>query len=83
VRLVAMNSTSDPTLRVKSAAPQLDPTKMTVSTQVCAGASTNAQVTVSYDFRWVTGVSGLSRFFGPSFTTPNTITAIGVMQCGG
>ena len=78
-----MKSTSNLTTRIAQAAPQLDASQLTVTTVPCTSVGGNAQVTLDYQFQWVTGVSGISKLFGSGFSTPNTLTAIGVMQCGG
>jgi Flp pilus assembly protein TadG len=46
-------------------------------------SSDTATVTVTGPFTWITGISGMSKFFGAGFPTPNTIQATGVMRCMG
>lgn len=95
VRLVAMQSPSDIATRIQQAAPlltipssyvviqYLDLSGSVVSGANCSSAGVvNAQVTVKTDFTWITGISGMSSFFGASsFPTPTQQSAVGVMQC--
>jgi Flp pilus assembly protein TadG len=95
-RLVAMQSPSDVVARVQQAAPGLTNPAPTVRVDFldaannpvvgatdCASANVvNARVTVTVAFSWITGISGLSRLFGPgTFPNPTQENAIGVMQC--
>jgi Flp pilus assembly protein TadG len=93
VRLVAMQSTADINTRIGQAAPSLTISEVSIqyldsSGNPVAGADcttsgvVNARVTVTTNFTWVTGISAMSKFFGPgTFPTPQTQSAIGVMQC--
>jgi len=97
VRLVAMQSTADVNVRIAQAAPSLDfvtpPSGISIQYLDSAGAVVaggscttsgvvNARVTVTTGFVWITGISSMSRFFGPAtFPTPSQQSAIGVMQC--
>jgi Flp pilus assembly protein TadG len=93
VRLVAMQSTADINTRIGQAAPSLTISEVSIqyldsSGSPVAGAActtsgvVNAQVTVTTNFTWITGISAMSKFFGPgTFPTPQTQSAIGVMQC--
>ena len=47
-------------------------------------ATDNATVVVTANFRWITGISAMSKFFGSgAFPTPQTVQATGVMRCTG
>ena len=49
-----------------------------------AAATASARVVVTSQFSWITGISGMSRFFGSgTFPTPATVQATGVMRCAG
>jgi Flp pilus assembly protein TadG len=49
-----------------------------------AAATASATVVVTSQFSWITGISGMSKFFGSgSFPTPSTVQATGVMRCIG
>ena len=49
-----------------------------------AAATASATVVVTSEFKWITGISGLSRFFGSgAFPTPSSIRTTGVMRCAG
>jgi Flp pilus assembly protein TadG len=93
VRLVSMQSPANITTRIQQAAPSLTISGVLIqyldsSGSPVAGADcttsgvVNAQVTVTTNFTWITGISAMSKFFGPgTFPTPQTQSAIGVMQC--
>ena len=98
VRLVAMGSTSSIATRIQQAAPSLTipstyvvieymdsstpPNVVSAATSCSSAGVVNARVTVKTDFTWITGISAMSKFFGPgSFPTPTQQSAIGVMQC--
>lgn len=95
VRLASLNSAanaSDPnfgsaaiTARVGQAAGGLS--GVTATTTYCpvpAAASDTASVVVSAGFTWITGISGMSKFFGSgTFPTPTTLSSTGVMRCAG
>jgi hypothetical protein len=93
VRLVAMQSTADINTRIGQAAPSLTISGVNIqyldsSGTPVAGADcttpgvVNARVTVTTSFIWITGISAMSKFFGPgTFPTPQTQSAVGVMQC--
>jgi len=51
--------------------------------QYCATTPITATVVLRAHFDWITGISGMSRFFGGSFSGPQTLTATGVMRCAG
>jgi Flp pilus assembly protein TadG len=61
------------------------PNGSVTETQVCmpnAGATADAQVTVSYQFSFITPVGAIAGLFGGSgFGGPITLTAQGVMPC--
>lgn len=77
--------------RVNSAAGALPPFETgscsapnTVCTIYCPTAADEASVVVTSEFTWITGISGMSKFFGPgTFPTPSTVQATGVMRCAG
>jgi|GEM_PF-334960 len=47
-------------------------------------ASDNGTVVVTSGFSWITGIKGMSKFFGTGiFPTPTTVQATGVMRCTG
>jgi len=49
-----------------------------------AGTGPNATVVLTTKFTWITGISGMSKFFGAGpFPTPTTLQATGVMRCAG
>jgi Flp pilus assembly protein TadG len=94
VRLVAMHSPSNVAVRVQQAAPSLtippsyvviqylDSSGNVVSGDCSTAGVVNAKVTVTTDFTWITGLSQMSRFFGPdSLSSPTQQSAVGVMQC--
>jgi len=50
----------------------------------CPTSADEANVVLTSQFTWITGISAMSRFFGPgAFPTPTTIQAKGVMRCAG
>lgn len=94
VRLVAMQSPSNIAVRIQQAAPSLtipasyvviqylDSSGGVISGDCASAGVVNAKVTVTTDFSWATGISAMSKFFGPgSFPTPTQQSAVGVMQC--
>lgn len=45
---------------------------------------TTASVAAKAPFTWITGISAMSKFFGPgAFPTPTTLQSTGVMRCTG
>jgi len=60
---------------------------ITVTTTYCsvpAVPSQTAVVVVNAPFTWITGISAMSKFFGPgTFPSPSTVQATGVMRCTG
>ena len=60
-------------------------TPNTVCVLYCSpSAPTTATVVVTSEFTWITGISGMSKFFGSgTFPTPTTLQATGVMRCAG
>lgn len=47
-------------------------------------SSSTATVVLTYKFTWVTGISAISKFFGPgTFPKPTTLQSTGVMRCTG
>lgn len=51
---------------------------------VPATATATATVVLRANFTWITGISGMSKFFGSgTFLTPATVQATGVMRCAG
>jgi Flp pilus assembly protein TadG len=48
-----------------------------------AAATDTATVVVTAQFTWITGISGMSRFFGDAFSGPTSLTSTGVMRCIG
>jgi Flp pilus assembly protein TadG len=49
-----------------------------------ASTTATATVVLRANFTWITGISGMARFFGSGvFPTPTTIRAKGVMRCAG
>ncbi|MDP9022338.1 MAG: pilus assembly protein [Actinomycetota bacterium] len=85
-RVLALG-TGDPVQTTKDAAPSLPPDEITVALNPadCAGsAGQPANVTASYDFSYITPLSGLMSLFGGSaLASPITLNGIGVMRCGG
>lgn len=75
------------TARVKSAAGGLNPSSLTATPTYCpvpASTSDSAKVVASSTFTWITGISAISKFFGPgAFPTPTTLQSTGVMRCAG
>jgi hypothetical protein len=89
-----MQSPSNIAVRIQQAAPSLtipssyvmiqylDSSGSVVSGDCSNAGVVNARVTVTTDFTWITGISEMSKFFGPgSFPTPTQESAVGVMQC--
>jgi len=60
---------------------------ITVTTTYCSdppGPSQTAQVVAQAPFTWITGISGMSKFFGSgTFPTPTNLQSTGVMRCTG
>ena len=60
---------------------------VTVTTTYCSvppGTSQTAEVVAQAPFTWITGISGMSKFFGSgTFPTPTTVQSKGVMRCTG
>ncbi len=93
VRLASLNTAADAandanygsaaiTARVGQAAGGLS--GVTATPTYCSTASGTATVVVSAGFTWITGISGISKFFGSgSFPTPTTLSSTGVMRCTG
>jgi Flp pilus assembly protein TadG len=93
VRLVSMQSTANITTRIQQAAPSLTISGVSIQYLDSSGSPVtgadcttsgvvNAQVTVTTSFTWITGISAMSKFFGPgTFPTPSQESSIGVMQC--
>lgn len=49
-----------------------------------AAVTAVATVVVTSEFTWITGISGMSRFFGSgTFPTPTILQSKGVMRCAG
>jgi len=46
-------------------------------------ANPTATVVLRAKFTWISGISGMSRFFGGSFSGPEILTSTGVMRCTG
>jgi Flp pilus assembly protein TadG len=70
--------------RVQSAAAALS--GVTAKTTYCpvpAAPTDNATVVVSSPFVWITGITAMSKFFGPTFPSPTTMRVTGVMRCTG
>ena len=73
--------------RVQAAAGGVSGT-LSAATTYCSvppGASQTAKVVVTLTpFTWITGISGMSKFFGSgAFPTPTTLQSTGVMRCTG
>lgn len=85
-RVLALG-TGDVEATTKGAAPTLPADEITVSADppTCSGAAgTPAKVTASYQYSYITPISGLVDLFGGgALASPITITGIGVMRCGG
>lgn len=79
--------TSDPVQAesaTKNAAPSIPPGDITVTTSSCLNPGDPARVDASYDFSYITPISGLVSLFGGSaLASPVTLNGIGVMRCGG
>ena len=70
--------------RAQTAAAGVSGVTAAVTTPCPQGDSTTAAVvTVNAPFTWITGISGMSNFFGGGFATPTTIQTTGVMRCSG
>lgn len=83
VRVLALG-TGDPTTTTRDAAPSLPPGDITVTTTSCSNPGDPARVEASYQYSYITPVSGLLQLIGGSaLASPLTITGIGVMRCGG
>lgn len=85
-RVLALG-TGDPEATTKAAAPSLPADEITVTTDPAdcsTSAGLPAKVTASYQYAYITPISGLIEFLGGSaLASPLTITGIGVMRCGG
>lgn len=82
-RVLALG-TGDPETTTKDAAPSLPPGDITVSATACTNPGDPARVEASYQYSYITPISGLLQFLGGSaLASPVTITGIGVMRCGG
>jgi Flp pilus assembly protein TadG len=84
VRLAAMNQ-SNVAGRTQAAATGLSNVSVTVNTTCPVGASqgTDAKVTVTYPFTFVTPVSAIAKMFGGSGMSAPTLSSTGVMACEG
>jgi Flp pilus assembly protein TadG len=73
--------------RTEAAATGLKATKLTVPLPTaCSSTVTNATVTANYTYELLTPLSGILQIItlgNPPLQSPMTITATGVMQCGG
>lgn len=82
-RVLALG-TGDPVQTTKDAAPSLPAGEVTVTTTACPNPGDPARVEASYQFSYITPISGLMELFGGSaLSSPLTLTGIGVMRCGG
>lgn len=79
--------TGDAVQTTKDAAPSIPPDEITVTldpADCSSNAGLPAKVTASYDFYYITPISGLMDLFGGSgLVSPITLNGIGVMRCGG
>lgn len=86
VRVLALG-TGDAEAATKLGAPSLPEEEITVviDPEDCSTSAGNpATVTASYQYSYITPISGLLEFFGgSSLASPVPITGIGVMRCGG
>ena len=72
------------TLRVQSAAAGINGVTATPVYYCDLTNPTTASVKAQAPFTWITGISAMSKFFGPgTFPSPNTVQATGVMRCAG
>jgi Flp pilus assembly protein TadG len=69
--------------RVVTASPGLSPAPSTTVVSGCTGGvpGSNARVTVTYPFTFVTPVGAFAAFFGSGIANPVTLTGQGVMRC--
>jgi Flp pilus assembly protein TadG len=69
--------------RVAAVTANLNGTVSPVVNQSCALGDPDAQVTVTYNFKFVTPVGGIIKLFGGSLNPTSTLTGVGVMPCRG
>ncbi len=82
-RVLALSS-GDPVQTTKDAAPSLPADEITVTATACPNPGDPARVEASYQFSYITPISGLMTLFGgSSLSSPLTLTGIGVMRCSG
>jgi Flp pilus assembly protein TadG len=84
-RWAAMGQSGAPA-RAALAAPNLTPAPSTTVTAACPATpaiNQNATVVVSYPFTFATPIGAVAGLFGGSMPGTVTITAQGVMRCGG
>lgn len=80
-RAAALGQAAQP--RVTSAAGGTAPVSATVTACPAEGGDTDAVVTVTHPFTFVTPVAGLAALFGGGLDRPVTLTGKGVMPCSG
>lgn len=68
---------------VAGSCPSPTSTSSTACITYCPPAATEANIVVTSSFSWITGLSGMSKFFGSGFITPTTLSSKGVMRCAG
>lgn len=82
-RVLALG-TGDAETTTRDAAPSLPAADITVTTTACSNPGDPARVEASYEYSYLTPISGVLQFLGGSaLASPITITGIGVMRCGG
>lgn len=82
-RVLALG-TGDPVQTTIDAAPSVPLDPGDIITTSCPNPGDPARVEASYEFTYITPISGLMDMVGGSaLTSPITLTGIGVMRCGG